>query len=170
MPLDPWYESQRRGIEDQLAAALAQYGVAEAQIKPMVDLMMARLQTNRGLDEADLEERLIGRGISQSSIAGDEQRELGTQYEREQQDLALEAARQYADIASGRSGAQLGYTQALQEALLASAQNAAANPSLRYPFAGGGYPAAGGGGGGGGGGGRGGRGGRGRRPNRRGRR
>lgn len=140
MPLDPQFEAARRGIEDSLAAALAQYGVAEAQIQPMVDLMMARLNTQRGLDVEALNEQMIGRGIFRSPITDTEQNKLATTYEREQQDLALQAAQQYADIASGRSGAQLGYSQGLQEALLASAQNAAANPSLRYPFAGGGRP------------------------------
>ena len=155
MPLDPAFEATRRGIEDNLAAALAQYGVAREQIKPMVDLMLARLVTNRGLDEADLEESLIGRGISQSSIAADDMRELGTQYERQQQDIGLQAGQQYADIAAGESGAQLAYNQQLLEALLASAQNAVANPNMRQPFAGsgrGGYgPAVGQGTGAGGG-------------------
>jgi hypothetical protein len=155
MPLDPAFEATRRGIEDNLAAALAQYGVAREQIKPMVDLMLARLVTNRGLDEADLQESLIGRGISQSSIAADDMRELGTQYERQQQDIGLQAGQQYADIAAGESGAQLAYNQQLLEALLASAQNAVANPNMRQPFAGsgrGGYgPAVGQGTGAGGG-------------------
>ena len=140
MPLDPQFEAQRRVIEDTLAEQLAQYGVSEAQIQPMVDMMMARLNTQRGIDKAALDEQMIGRGIYRSPITATEQGRLSTEYERQQQDLAIQAAQQYADIAQGRSGAELSYAQQLQEALLASAQNAAANPSLRYPFAGGGRP------------------------------
>jgi hypothetical protein len=141
----------------------------------MVNMIMARLQTDERLANDALDESLIGRGVytprGPEGVGAGARVDLGTQFERQEQDTSLQAAQQYADIAAGRSNAQLGYNQGLMEALLASAQNAVANPNMRQPFAGSGRagygPNVGQGGGGGGGGGRGGlRQGRGRRARR----
>ncbi len=134
LPMTPGFEAARRQLEDQLSAAQMNYATQAQQIAPMLGLQQARVGTNVGYEDQALQEALANRGVLDSSIYPElYQRDIATPYGRQLQDLALSAAGQYGDIASGLGGAQLGYNQGLMEALLNRAAEAPGMMPLSTP-------------------------------------
>jgi hypothetical protein len=139
MPLDPYYEAQRRMLEDQLQASLSPLRSAHDQVLASNGLQQARMDTNQGVDTDQLLNSMAARGIFGSGIQNHDQGQLSTDYLRQNQDLANATAGSLGDIASQRSAANLAYQQGLQEALLASAQRSNADKYAVAPIGGKGH-------------------------------
>jgi len=136
LPLTPEFEAQMRVYEDQLSAQLAQLGIAKEQIQPMVDLALERMATQQGIETGSLREGLVDRGIYDSGTTTRDWSRLNADYTRQQQDLAMSAAQQYADIAGQEGEAYLNYQQQMIEALIQRALDAAQNVPLGLPTSG----------------------------------
>jgi hypothetical protein len=129
LPLSPAFEAQRRAVNDQLSATLAQIGVAQQEIPAMVNMITARMSTQQGLDTNRLNESMIGRGLYDSSIRQQDTGYLNADYDRGRQDVAMDAVRQYRDLATQQSQARTYAEQQLAEMLLALAQETLGDPS-----------------------------------------
>lgn len=141
MPLDPYLEQGRRGLEDMLQASLAQINASRGMIDPQLQLQLARLRTNEGIDNRGLNEAMVGRGIYNSGVTTVNRNELTTQYDRQRQDMGAAAAAQYGQLSNAEAQARLQYQQGLQELLLQVAAMQAQNPSLGLPYGAGGTSA-----------------------------
>lgn len=128
LPLDPIFEMQRRGFEDQLAQRLGMLNPLREQIGAQQQLQSARFDTNEGVDRNRLLESLNARGAYGGGIQSRDMGMLGTDYLRQRQDLANDTASQYGGIAGQEGDARLQYMQQLQEALLAAAGRASNDP------------------------------------------
>jgi hypothetical protein len=128
LPLTGAGEQGNRILEDQLQAALAQITGQRGLVQPGVDLALARLGTDQGIAQANLDESLVGRGIYDSGIRTTDTQELSTQFGRGRQDLALGAAQQYADLDAQAAEAYGEFMRQLQELRLNLASDLAENP------------------------------------------
>lgn len=102
-------------LEDELAAELAQVGVARSQIPAMVALFTQRLASQEGLDRGSLDESMASRGIYTSGIRTSELGNLLNQYNRQRQDFAFDTAGQYSDLAARESNARMNYNRGLAD-------------------------------------------------------
>lgn len=118
LPLDGYYEQQRRMLDDSLQAQLAPLSGAREQLGAYQNLASNRLDTNQDVSHQQLMDNLAARGIYDSGLYGQGLGDISTDYLRQRQDLATSLAGQYGDIASQESGAYLSYDQQLQQALI----------------------------------------------------
>jgi len=103
LPLTGYGEQARNQLDASLNSNLAQYQNAYAQIPATYNLQQARINTNQGLDTQHLKESLADRGIYQSGITGEDLRQLQGQYNRNYQDLLLNAQNQAQGVLGGVS-------------------------------------------------------------------
>lgn len=135
LPLDPAFEAQRRALEDSLASALLNIGIAREEIPAMVRMLSNRIMTDQQLANRQVNEAVNARGLYNSGIRQTELGIAGLPFDRARQDLALEAARQYQELLRREADARLAYQQGLTEALIALQQRVR---ELGVPLAGGG--------------------------------
>lgn len=134
LPMTPEYEAQRRSIEDQYAASLADLVQQRSLIPGMINMFGAREGTDIANETNLFNENMIGRGIYNSGIRPQEEaRLITTPHGRAQQDFQLQIEDLYNQLAQAEAGAGLGYNQALTEALLGRGQQLAAQPPLSLP-------------------------------------
>jgi len=120
-----------------LSEAERAYTKGTSMIEPWMGFQTARMDTDRKYATQGLEEEMAGRGIYNSSIRPYlQKRDIDVPYGRGQQDLAMSAAQQYADLASELGGANLGYNQTLMEELLNRAAQMAAEMPMSLPQSG----------------------------------
>jgi hypothetical protein len=134
LPMTPQFEAGRRGVQDQMNAALAQIGVSREQIPVIANLITQRLATDEGYDNRRLDESLANRGMFDSGtnpyVRG---RDIYTPYGRERQDLAFNIAQQYADLSQAENQAYLEASQAMTELLLDRASDVSSQQPLGLP-------------------------------------
>lgn len=108
LPPTPQSVLGQYGANDAQAQAANAYTKGSQLVPAQYNLGMARLNTDKGYATNSLNEDLAGRGIFDSSwrpyLYG---KDIATPYGRAAQDLALGAAGQYEDLASGYGGALL---------------------------------------------------------------
>lgn len=134
LPMTPGFAASNTANTDAMMAAQSAYTTGINQIQPMANLQRARLGTDRGYAQAQLDESLAGRGIYDSGIRPYlTQEKIAVPYGRAEQDIGLNAAQQYAALAQQLANAQLAAQQDQMSALLQSAQYAAQNmPGFGY--------------------------------------
>ena len=133
LPLDAYFEAQRRALNDALMARLGASAPQRELIAAQQGLQTARLGTNEQVDTRHLLESLAGRGAFGGGIQTRDQGYLGTDYLRQRQDLASNVASGYAGLAQGDAEAQAQYSSGLVEALLALAQRQATSQYAPVP-------------------------------------
>lgn len=126
LPLSPEFEAGRRALDDALSAQLAEIGMAREEIAATKKLIEARLATDLQEDLRQVDEGANARGIYNSSIRGDNRGRAEFQTGRRLQDVTLDAARQFREMAAAESGARSSYLKGIAE-LLAQAARTAAN-------------------------------------------
>jgi hypothetical protein len=156
LPMTPGYEAAYRGANDQLAAAEGSYAASGAMIPAQLQQAQARLRTDQDVATDRLKEQLAARGIytpysaehtiddprySTSPAGGGVgqalyNRSVATPYGREFQDLGAAGAQAYQDRSQQYGGAQLGFNQAMLEALLGRAGDAFEAQPLSLPIGG----------------------------------
>jgi hypothetical protein len=99
----------------------------------MLDLNLSRLGTNEGESlyqtSADLGSRNIaGPGVGEQ-VMGD----VRSGYDRQRQDMAIDTASLFDQLAQAEAEAGLGYNQGLTELLMQLAEQNASDPSLATP-------------------------------------
>lgn len=134
LPLSPYFEAGRRSLNDQYSQTLAQINAGRSQVQPQLNLGLARLGTDQGIDYRRLQSTLADRGIYNSGVTNTSRNQLFTQYDRQRQDYAQQAQDQLGNFAQQDAQARLSYVQGLQQLLLAAAQAAAADPGLGSPY------------------------------------
>jgi hypothetical protein len=122
LPLDPLYEQQRRGIEDQLAAQLAAIGVEREQIPAITQLLTSRMATQQEESTRQLNEGMNARGLYNSGIRTTDLARSDLGYERQRQDLAMQMAERQRALAQQEAEARAAYQSQLMEALLGLAE------------------------------------------------
>jgi hypothetical protein len=127
LPLDAYFEAQRRQLNDALMARLGYINPQREQVGADRALQEARLSTNEGVDTNRLLEQLASRGAFGGGVQVRDQGYLGTDYLRQRQDLASQVAQAMSGLSQQESEAQSQYSQGLMEALLALAQRQAAS-------------------------------------------
>jgi len=154
LPLTGYGEQARNQLDASLNSNLAQYQNAYAQIPATYNLQQARINTNQGLDTQHLKESLADRGIYQSGITGEDLRQLQGQYNRNYQDLLLNAQNQAQGVLGGVSSTFGDYYSQLADLMNQIAATEYQNPNSPVDSSSGnqGGASAGGGGGGQGGG------------------
>jgi hypothetical protein len=125
LPLDSYFEAQRRQIADALSARLGYINPQREQVGAQQALQEARLNTNEGVDQRRMLEALAGRGAFGGGIQARDQGYLSTDYLRQRQDVAQGSADAYSGLAQQESEAQAQYSSQLMEALMALAQRQA---------------------------------------------
>jgi len=135
VPLTGAYEAGQRTLEDALASQLASLGVAQDQIPAMVELYKQRYATNQAQDVRSANESLAGRGVFDSGLTGQTYGLIGTDYDRQRQDLATSAASEYSSLASQQAEAWQDYQQGLMDLLLQIAASQAESGSMTLPAA-----------------------------------
>jgi len=118
LPLDPYYEQQRRLLQDAYTARMGQIAPQREQVLADRTLQEARLGTNEGVDTRRMLESLAGRGAFGGGIQARDQGYLSTDYLRQRQDLATNVANALSQLSMGESEAGLQLNQGLMEALL----------------------------------------------------
>jgi hypothetical protein len=129
LPLDPQFEMGRRGLEDELLAALSGIGSQRGQVSSLADLVGQRLGTNETREKTSADENFVGRGIFRSGVRDEGIQKIGGAYDRQRQDLAFDTANQLSGLGQAESEARLGYTRGLQELLAELARRTATNPN-----------------------------------------
>lgn len=133
LPLSSAYEAGRRGLEDQYAGGLAGINFQRGQIQPMMNLSLSRLGTNETEDRNHTLANLGSRNIAGPGVGQQVINDVASSYDRQRQDMSLEAARAYQQLAQQEADLGLGYNQGLTELLLQLAKDQATNPSLAAP-------------------------------------
>jgi len=133
LPLDPTFEAQQRYANDALMASLSPLGPQADQIAAQLALARAREATQQGYDTQTLRENLNARGMLASSVLPDDLSRLATDYLRQDQDLAAQAAQAYGNIAQAASGAYGEYYRQIAEALLGLQQRSESNQYAPTP-------------------------------------
>lgn len=140
LPMTPGYEQDWRGLNDQLSAAEGQFAQGQAMLPAMYNQQNVRLQNDQNVATDKLKEDLAARGIYTAKNAAGEYggtspagggvgeslygRNVATPYGREFQDLAAQQAGAYQDLYGQYAGANLGYAQGINQALLNRANEA----------------------------------------------
>ena len=140
LPMTPGYEQDWRGLNDQLMAAEGQFAQGQAMLPAQYNLENTRLQNDQDLATKRLKEDLAGRGVYTAKNAAGTyggtsptgggvgetmySRNVATPFGRQFQDLASSAAGAYQDLYGDYAGANLGYAQGNNEALLNRANEA----------------------------------------------
>ena len=134
-PMTPGFEAGQRGIEDQLAAAEANYAAQSGLVDPWFQMMRERAGTDVGYATDALQQNMAGRGIwgSPGIYSDIYQKGIGTPYGRHMQDLAFNAAGQYSNLGSALGGAYLDYNQGLMDLLLNRASDLSQTLPLSVP-------------------------------------
>ena len=134
LPMTPQAEAGQRSLEDNLAAQLAQIGVARDQIPAYLALMSGRAGTDQTYATQGFNSAMADRGIYDSGVTPYlKQRDIGIPYGRQAQDLGLSAAGQYSDLAAQQGQAYLGYDQGLTNLLLQRALQVSQQMPLSLP-------------------------------------
>lgn len=120
-PIDPLYEAQRRAADDALSAELASIGIARDQIPAVRDLLLARMATDQGETNRQINNVMNDRGIWDSGITTANIARSDLQYDRARQDQAFQFQQVLNELLGRESEATLGYDQNLMEAMLALA-------------------------------------------------
>lgn len=156
LPMTPGYEAAYRGANDQLAGAEGAYAASGALIPAQIAQQRARLDTDQNVATDRLKEQLAERGIYTPYGAGSTaaapqmadspagggvgealyNRQVATPFGRSRQDLGGAAADAYQGRALEYGGAQLGFNQAMFDALLGRAGDAFEAMPLSLPIGG----------------------------------
>lgn len=156
LPMTPGYEAAYRGANDQLAGAEGAYAAAGALIPAQIAQNRARLDTDQSVATDRLKEQLAERGIytpygADSTVRDPRMatspagggvgealygRQVATPFGRSRQDLGSAAADAYEGRALEYGGAQLGFNQAMLDALLGRANDAFSAMPLSLPIGG----------------------------------
>lgn len=134
MPYMPSYEAGLRGLEDQYAQQ--RMGILNQLnlIQPQYNLQSARMNTDKGYANQQLDENLVGRGMFDSgSNAYLRNRDIDVPYGRQAQDLSQWAGSQAASLQAALGQTDLGYYQGMAELLLNNASDAASNMPMNVP-------------------------------------
>ncbi len=140
LPMTPGYEQDWRGLNDQLSAAEGQFAQGQAMLPAEYNLMNTRMQNDQNLATKRLNEDLAGRGVFTAKNAAGTyggtspsgggvgqsmySRDVATPFGRQFQDLAAQQAGAYNSLYGDYAGANLGYAQGINEALLNRANEA----------------------------------------------
>lgn len=140
LPMTPGYEQDWRGLNDQLSQAEGQFAQGQAMLPAQYNLEKTRLQNDQTTATNRLNEDLAGRGVYTArnaaggyggtspsgggigeSLYG---RNVATPFGRQFQDLAASGAGAYQNLYGDYAGANLGYAQGNNQALLNRANEA----------------------------------------------
>lgn len=140
LPMTPGYEQDWRGLNDQLGAAEGQFAQGQAMLPAQYNLMNTRIQNDQDVATDRLKEDLANRGIYTAKNAAGTyggtspagggvgeslySRNVATPFGRQYQDLAAQQAGNYQSLYGDYAGANLGYAQGINEALLNRANEA----------------------------------------------
>ena len=134
VPLTGEMEAGRRILEDQLAGTLSQLGYSWDQIGAIMNVLLARMNTEQGYARQAVNEDFAARGVYGSGGRLETRHLTDLDYQRQRQDLAFDAQNQYTDISNQASEAYQAYTQGLMELLLQIAAMQTANPGITVPM------------------------------------
>lgn len=140
LPMTPGYEQDWRGLNDQLGAAESEFAQGQAMLPAVYNLANTRLQNDQTVATDRLNEDLAARGVYTAKNAaggyggtspsgggvGETMygRNVATPFGRQFQDLAADQANAYQNLYGTYAGANLGYNQGINEALLNRANEA----------------------------------------------
>lgn len=137
LPSTPNFERGQNTIEDQRSLAGANYNFQTGQIKPQLDLGLARLDTDQGQAMDRLHESLAERGVFTAGFRPVlEQQQVVTPFGRQRQDLASNAARAYGEAGMDYGQAQLNADQSMFNLYNDTAQETASQPYLGFGYGG----------------------------------
>ncbi|RPJ39740.1 MAG: hypothetical protein EHM35_01600, partial [Planctomycetaceae bacterium] len=140
LPMTPGYEQDWRGLNDQMSQAEGQFAQGQAMLPAAYNVANTRLQNDQDLATKRLKEDLANRGVyTPKNAAGGYggtsptgggigesmySRDIATPYGRQFQDLASDQAGAYNSLYGDYAGANLGYAQGMNEAMLGRANEA----------------------------------------------
>lgn len=140
LPMTPGYEQDWRGLNDNLSAAEGQFAQGQTMLPAQYNLAKTRLATDQGVETDRLKEDLAGRGVYTAKNAAGTYggtsptgggvgeslygRKIATPFGRAQQDLAAQQAGSYQGLYGDYAGANLGYAQGNNQAILNQANEA----------------------------------------------
>jgi hypothetical protein len=129
LPISSEFIAAQQAAADSLAAELAGLNYEEAQIGPMVNLMLSRLKEDEDEDIRRIDEEMNARGLADSGIRIHGRRTRGEAYGRQRTDVALDTANRVQNIGLRRQQAQANYQRMIADALMAIAQMQAQDPN-----------------------------------------
>jgi hypothetical protein len=140
LPMTPGYEQDWRGLNDQLGQAEGQFAQGQALLPAQYNLQNTRMQNDQQVATDRLKEDLANRGVYTAKNAAGTYggtspagggigetmygRNVATPFGRQFQDLAADQAGRYNSLYGDYAGANLGYAQGINEALLNRANEA----------------------------------------------
>lgn len=137
LPSTPSFVRGQTGINDMRSLADSQYGIRTGMIDPQLKLNLARLDTDQGLATRRLDENMAERGVFTSGFRPTlYQEQIATPFGRQRQDLAQQAASQYADASMQYGNDLLGAGQAEFNLYNDTAQETAQQPWLGFDLGG----------------------------------
>lgn len=137
LPSTPGFERGMTGLNDARSLAESQYGIRTGMIDPMLKQGLARLDTDQGVATNRLNENMAERGVFTSGFRPTlYQQQIATPFGRQRQDLAANAAQQYADASMQYGQDLLGADQGMFNLYNDTAQETASQPYLGFNLGG----------------------------------